>query len=87
MAPKSRNLLGLFFLILLPNDEFWKRDMPSQLAELPRSEFDPESFPHSAYVKFFCDIRDKSAIFNILRKNMTTFDIGNGFRGRKKKRE
>ena len=26
---------------------------PAQLAELPRSEFDPESFPRSAYVKFF----------------------------------
>ena len=26
---------------------------PAQLAELPRSEFDPELFPHSAYVKFF----------------------------------
>ena len=25
---------------------------PAQLAELPRSEFDPELFPHSAYVKF-----------------------------------
>ena len=78
MAPKSRNLLGLFFLILLPNDEFWKRDMPSQLAELPRSESDLELFSHSAYVKFFCDIRDKSAVFNFLRQNETTFDIGNG---------
>ena len=25
---------------------------PAQLAELPRSEFDPELFPHSAYDKF-----------------------------------
>ena len=60
---------------------------PAQLAELPRSEFDPELFSHSAFVKLFCDIRDKSAVFNILQQNMTTFDIGNGFRGRKKKRE
>ena len=49
-------------------------DRPAQLAELPRSEFDPELFPHSAYVKFFCDIRDKSAVFNILRQNVTIFD-------------
>ena len=40
---------------------------------LPRSEL----FPHSAYVKFLCDIRDKSAVFNILRQNVTNFDIGN----------
>ena len=26
---------------------------PAQLAELPRSKFDPELFPHSAYVQFF----------------------------------
>ena len=55
-----------------------RRDRPAQLAELPRSEFDPELFSHSAYVKFFCDIRDKSAVFNILRHNVAFFDIGNG---------
>ena len=26
----------------------------------------------------FCDIRDKSAVFNILRQNMTNYDRGNG---------
>ena len=26
----------------------------------------------------FCDIRDKSAVFNILRQSVTIFDIGNG---------
>ena len=26
---------------------------PAQLAELPHSEFGPELFPHSTYVKFF----------------------------------
>ena len=31
----------------------------------------------------FCDIRDKSAVFNILRQNVTNFDVGNGERGRK----
>ena len=30
-----------------------RKARPAQLAELPRSEFDPELFPHSAYVKFF----------------------------------
>ena len=50
---------------------------PAQLAELPRSEFDPELFPHSAYVKFFVTFAT-SAVFNILRQNVTIFDIGNG---------
>ena len=40
---------------------------PAQLAELSRSEFDPELFSHSVYDKFFCDIRYKSAVFNILK--------------------
>ena len=52
---------------------------PAQLAELPRSEFDPELFP----VKFSSDIRDKSILFYILRQNLTNFDIGNGQRGSK----
>ena len=51
---------------------------PAQLAELPRSEFDPELFSHSSYVKFFCDIQDKSVIFNILRHNVKIFYVGNG---------
>ena len=51
---------------------------PSQLAELSHSKFEPELFSHSTYVKFFCDIRDKSAVFNILGKNETNFGIGNG---------
>ena len=34
-------------------------------------------FPIARMLSFFCDIRDKSAIFNILRQNMTIFDIGN----------
>ena len=46
---------------------------PSQLAKLSRSEFDPELFSHSVYVKFFCDIRDKRAVFKILRQNETIF--------------
>ena len=50
----------------------------AQLAELSRSEFDPELFSLSAYEKFFCDSRDKSTIFNILRQNETIFDIVNG---------
>ena len=35
------------------------RARPAQLAELPRSEFDPELFPHSAYVKFFVTFATK----------------------------
>ena len=32
---------------------------PAQLAELPRSVFDPELFPHSAFVKFFVTFATK----------------------------
>ena len=56
---------------------------PSQLAELSHSKFDPELFSHSAYVQFFCDICDKSAVFNVLRQYETIFNIGNGLRGKK----
>ena len=31
----------------------------------------------------FCDIREKNAVFNILRQNVTNFDVGNRERGRK----
>ena len=31
-----------------------------------------------ARMLIFCDIRDKSAVFNILRQNETIFDLGNG---------
>ena len=51
---------------------------PAQLAELFRRAFDPDLFSHSAYVKFLCDIRNKSAVFNILLQNETIFDVGNG---------
>ena len=36
---------------------------PAQLAELPRSEFDPELFSHSTYVKFFVTFV-KQELFN-----------------------
>ena len=52
---------------------------PSQLVELPHSEFEPEIFSHSAYVQCFCDICDKSAILNVLQQNYTNFDIGYGY--------
>ena len=55
-----------------------KGKMQAGTTELSRSEFDQELFSHNAYDKFFCDIRDKSAVFNILRQNETIFDIGNG---------
>ena len=64
---------------------FLFKGRPAQLAELSRSKFDTELFSHSAYVKFFFNIRDRSVVFNILRQNETIFDIGNGQRGRKKR--
>ena len=44
--------------------QIWKlrlghKARPAQLAELPRSEFNPELFPHSAYVKFFVTFATK----------------------------
>ena len=51
---------------------------PAHLAELSRSGIDPELFSNSVYVKFFCDIRDRSAEFNILQQNDTFFYSGNG---------
>ena len=39
--------------------------------------FSPELFPHNSCVKFFCDIRDKSAVINIWRQNEAIFYIGN----------
>ena len=62
---------------------------PAQLAELPRSKFDPELFPHSAYVKIFVTFATKVPYFNILRQKVTNFDAemeregGNGERMRK----
>ena len=35
------------------------RVRPAQLAELSRSEFDPELFSHSSYVKFFVTFATK----------------------------
>ena len=32
---------------------------PAQIAELPRSKFDPELFPHSAYVEIFVTFATK----------------------------
>ena len=34
---------------------------------------------HSQFLRFFFDIRDKSALFNILRQNVTIFCIGNEY--------
>ena len=58
---------------------FAPQDWPTQLAELSHSEFDQEFFSHSANDKFFCDIRNKSAVINVLRQNETIFDIQVGF--------
>ena len=49
--------------------------MQAGTTELSRSEFDQELFSHNAYDKFFCDICDKSAVFNVLRQNETIFDM------------
>ena len=61
---------------------------------LPLDPWDPEAGRHNlrsflaenstqnyfliARMFSFCDIRDKNAVFNILRQNVTNFDIGNG---------
>ena len=35
------------------------QNRPAQTAELPRSKFDPELFPHSAYVEIFVTFATK----------------------------
>ena len=47
---------------------------PAQLAALPRNNFDPELFPHSAYIKIFLTFATKVPYFNILRQKVTNFD-------------
>ena len=54
---------------------------PAQLAELPRSKFDPELFPHRTYVEICMTFTTR--VFNILQQYVTNFDVGNGERGRK----
>ena len=48
---------------LLTEDGILVSSRPSQLAELSRSEFDPELFSHSTYVKFFVTFV-KEELFN-----------------------
>ena len=38
---------------------FIPQNRPAQLAELPRSKFDPELFPQGAYVKIFVTFATK----------------------------
>ena len=38
---------------------FWVVPRPARIAELPRSKFDPELFPHSAYVEIFVTFATK----------------------------
>ena len=40
----------------MPTTHF-NHEQAAQLAELPRSEFDPELFPHSAYVKVAVNLK------------------------------
>ena len=48
MLPKGLAIVGVDLL-----------GRPAQLAELPRSKFDPELFPHIAYVDFFVTFATK----------------------------
>ena len=64
-------------------------DRPAQIAELPRSKFDPELFPHSAYVEIFVTFATKvpyltfcNKMWRILMKEMERGG-GNGERMRK----
>ena len=73
---KIRFTRALFCIAREDRTDRWKdiQNRPTQLAELPRREFDPELFPHSAYVQFLWHSRQKCH----MRQNMTNFDIGNG---------
>ena len=46
----------------------WLNDRPARIAELPRSKFDPELFPHSAYVKIFVTFATKVLYFTFCNK-------------------
>ena len=61
----------------MPTTHF-NHEQAAQLAELPRSEFDPELFSHIVRMLICWDICDKSAAFNFLRQNVAIFDKGNG---------
>ena len=49
----------------------------AQFAELPCSKFDPELFPHSAYVKFFVTFATKVPYLTFCDK-VKQYLIGNG---------
>ena len=57
---------------IMPLSMYLKKRVRSK-PDLSHIEFYQELFSHSAYVKFFCDICDKSAVFNILQQNETIF--------------
>ena len=66
---EEQPLKGCYVALSLPDDEFTSNDNDkykdkdtgrlAQLAKLPRSKFDPELFPHSAYVKNFVTFATK----------------------------
>ena len=67
---KADNILfqeDMFDIILYRVGRIWfellssspSQNRPAQLVELPRSDFDPELFPHSAYFKFFVTFATK----------------------------
>ena len=55
----STQFLHLLATPPFSSDNLFVGTRPAQLAELPRSESDPELFPHSAYVKFFVTFATK----------------------------
>ena len=44
------------------------RGRPARIAELPRSKFDPELFPHSAYVEIFVTFATKVPYLTFCKK-------------------
>ena len=55
----------IYFSQMHYSDQLFKMDFlacysrPARIAELPRSKFDPELFPHSAYVEIFVTFATK----------------------------
>ena len=68
-----RNEIGPHWFI---NMTFWENQLLTGLITCGVNS--TQNYCLTARMLIFCDIRDKSAVFNILRQNVTIFDIGNG---------
>ena len=62
-----RSCIRSAMIVILLVNLFLERGRPAQIAELPRSKFDPELFPNSAYVEIFVTFATKVPYLTIKR--------------------